>query len=168
MMYYDLIWLCYQSTRSFYNFNDRYVLSSGQYSISQLWIACTPSYPSLPPITSTHSTTKLCFCLGEELPSSVKCVDKEREALLTFKQDLVNASHRLSSWIGHDCCRWKGISCNNRIDHVTKVDLRNTYSIDAQVWDELAYDQSFVGGKLNPSLLDLKYLDYLDLSLNNP
>lgn len=112
-------------------------------------------------------TTKLCFCLGEELPSSVKCVDKEREALVTFKQDLVNASHRLSSWMGHDCCQWKGISCNNRTGHVTKVDLRNTYSIDAQVWDELAYDQSFLGGKLNPSLLDLKYLDYLDLSLNN-
>ncbi|CAN6577477.1 unnamed protein product [Malus baccata var. baccata] len=78
-----------------------------------------------------QSTTKLCFCLaGDEISSSVKtnsCIDEERQALLVFKQHLVDDSDRLSSWVGHDCCRWEGISCNNSTGHVVKMDLRNPY-----------------------------------------
>ena len=50
-----------------------------------------------------QSTTKLCFCLaGDEISSSVKrnsYTEEERQALLVFKQHLVDHSGRLSSWM---------------------------------------------------------------------
>ncbi|KAM1638529.1 hypothetical protein ACFXTN_007931 [Malus domestica] len=123
-----------------------------------------------------QSTTKLCFCLaGDEISSSVKtnsCIDEERQALLVFKQHLVDHSGRLSSWVGHDCCRWEGISCDNSTGHVVKMDLRNPYDRYGEEWaydyfdDEMAMNAS-LRGKINASLLSLKHLNYLDLSLNS-
>nr|XP_028946125.1 receptor-like protein EIX2 isoform X1 [Malus domestica]XP_028946126.1 receptor-like protein EIX2 isoform X1 [Malus domestica]XP_028946127.1 receptor-like protein EIX2 isoform X1 [Malus domestica]XP_028946128.1 receptor-like protein EIX2 isoform X1 [Malus domestica]XP_028946129.1 receptor-like protein EIX2 isoform X1 [Malus domestica]XP_028946130.1 receptor-like protein EIX2 isoform X1 [Malus domestica]XP_028946131.1 receptor-like protein EIX2 isoform X1 [Malus domestica]XP_028946132.1 rec len=114
-----------------------------------------------------QSTTKLCFCLaGEEISSSVKtnsCIDEERQALLVFKQHLVHHSGRLSSWVGHDCCRWEGISCNNNTGHVVKMDLRNPYDY----FGDERWINASLGGKINASLLSLKHLNYLDLSQNS-
>ncbi|TQD90930.1 hypothetical protein C1H46_023533 [Malus baccata] len=124
-----------------------------------------------------QTTTKLCFCLaGGELSSSVEtnsCIDEERRALLIFKQHFVDPSGRLSSWVGHDCCQWKGISCDNKTGRVVKMDLRNPYypSFDDDLayeeWDESAYEKAQLGGKINASLLSLKHLNYLDLSFND-
>ncbi|PRQ30097.1 putative non-specific serine/threonine protein kinase [Rosa chinensis] len=103
------------------------------------------------------------------------CMKEERQALLSFKQDLTDPSGRLSSWVGHQCCRWRGISCNNRTGHVAIIDLRNPYPcieyIDlwtsAWYWNSTKFEESCcLGGKLNHSLLDLKHLSYLDLSNN--
>ncbi|KAL6282985.1 hypothetical protein ACE6H2_013914 [Prunus campanulata] len=135
-----------------------------------------------------HTSSNFCFCLVDGVPStgSVRsCIEEERSALLSFKQDLKDPSGRLSSWAGRDCCQWQGISCNNRTGHVAKVNLRNPsypWNIEKlkdiiqyphsyiwtydERWDELAYKESYLGGKLNPSLLSLKYLNYLDLSYN--
>ncbi|KAM5552260.1 hypothetical protein ABKV19_026896 [Rosa sericea] len=97
-------------------------------------------------------------------------MEEERRALLSFKQDLSDPSGKLSSWAGHECCQWTGISCNNRTGHVATVDLRNTYPytfLDVQ-WNTTEYEESCLGGKLiNPSLLGLKHLSYLDLSSND-
>ncbi|KAB2601754.1 LRR receptor-like serine/threonine-protein kinase [Pyrus ussuriensis x Pyrus communis] len=98
------------------------------------------------------------------------CIEEERGALLSFKQHLTDPSGRLSSWVGHDCCQWEGISCDNRTGHATKIDLRNTYPGRLggdEEWDESAYEGSWLAGKVASSLLILKHLSYLDLSYNN-
>ncbi|KAB2636922.1 leucine-rich repeat receptor protein kinase EXS-like [Pyrus ussuriensis x Pyrus communis] len=112
-----------------------------------------------------RSTTQLCFCLASgELSSSVEtnsCIEEERRALLIFKRHLVDPSGRLSSWVGHDCCRWEGISCNNLTGHVVKMDLRNPYPYS---YYDPAYEKTQL---INASLLSLKHLNYLDLSFND-
>ncbi|PQP97524.1 leucine-rich repeat receptor protein kinase MSP1 [Prunus yedoensis var. nudiflora] len=95
-------------------------------------------------------------------------MDEERHALLAFKQDLTDPSGRLSSWVGQACCQWKGISCKKISGHVEKIDIQNTYTYTLSVfdgeWDEM--EKSSLG-EINPSLLSLKHLSYLDLSRND-
>ncbi|XVF57814.1 hypothetical protein PTKIN_Ptkin07bG0012600 [Pterospermum kingtungense] len=87
----------------------------------------------------------------------------ERKALLDFKEGLTDPSGRLSSWEGRDCCSWAGVHCS-ALGHVTKLQLPNPYSSDPDAVDATAYA---LGGEINPSLLHLKYLNYLDLSFND-
>ncbi|CAN8270740.1 unnamed protein product [Cochlearia groenlandica] len=95
---------------------------------------------------------------------SPKCISSEREALLTFKASLTDLSgQRLSSWFGPDCCTWTGVYCDNRTNHVIKIDLRNPNRVLFS--DE--YRRGCLRGKLHRSLTRLKFLTYLDLSLND-
>ncbi|KAB2636924.1 leucine-rich repeat receptor protein kinase EXS-like [Pyrus ussuriensis x Pyrus communis] len=87
------------------------------------------------------------------------CIDEERRALLIFKRHLVDPSGRLSSWVGHDCCRWEGIACNNLTGHV-----RNPYPYS---YYDPAHEKTHLGGKINASLLSLKHFNYMDLSFND-
>ncbi|KAF3435979.1 hypothetical protein FNV43_RR23071 [Rhamnella rubrinervis] len=86
--------------------------------------------------------------------SPVQCLESERQALLSFKQGLED-SKPLSSWTSNssqdDCCLWEGISCDNKTNHVVELGLS-------------AYQ---LGSEISPSLLQLKYLELLDLSFNN-
>ncbi|GMI69652.1 hypothetical protein like AT2G34930 [Hibiscus trionum] len=95
----------------------------------------------------------------------IRCTATERRALTVLRQGLTDPSGRLTSWFGEDCCTWKGIECHNRTGRVTKLDLRNPYHIFNG--DRTAYKSSCLGGKINQSLLQLEYLTYLDLSLND-
>ncbi|XP_021823963.1 probable inactive leucine-rich repeat receptor kinase XIAO [Prunus avium] len=98
-------------------------------------------------------TIKFGFCSDDH---NVRCIDIERKALLKLKQGLTDPFDRLSSWVGEDCCKWSGVGCNNITGRVNKLDLRNRN------------DYSFgFGGEINPSLLVLKDLDYLNLSMNS-
>ncbi|XP_016651503.1 PREDICTED: leucine-rich repeat receptor protein kinase MSL1-like [Prunus mume] len=111
----------------------------------------------LPGILSLK-TIQLGFC---SVDHNVGCIDIERKALLKLKQGLIDPSDRLSSWVGEDCCKWSGVGCNNITRRVNMLDLCNRYG-----YVDEATDHAF-GGEINPSLLVLKDLVYLDLSMNN-
>ncbi|XP_027923339.1 receptor-like protein EIX1 [Vigna unguiculata] len=87
-----------------------------------------------------------------------KCREKEREALLNFKQSLVDDHGILSTWNDHqnntDCCTWEGIQCNHRTAHVHLLHLHGTNS-------------QYLKGAINlTSLIPLQYIQHLDLSNN--
>ncbi|KAJ4726103.1 Leucine-rich receptor-like kinase family protein [Melia azedarach] len=106
---------------------------------------------------------KISFCNGSTY--NVGCIDSERQALLRFKQDLKDPSNRLASWSNisdGNCCTWAGVVCNNSTGHVMGLHLGNPW-----FYGEEGYEKSRLIGKINPSLLDLKHLVYLNLSNND-
>ncbi|XP_065867143.1 receptor-like protein EIX2 [Euphorbia lathyris] len=111
----------------------------------------------------------LCFVLllltrTLEADSNVRCIKNERDALLKFKHSIADPSDKLKSWVGEDCCSWQGIICNNSNGHVTKLELRGTESRYSGVKE---CEDSCLGGQISHSLVNLTYLNYLDLSVNN-
>ncbi|GMP95184.1 hypothetical protein CsSME_00044326 [Camellia sinensis var. sinensis] len=103
------------------------------------------------------------FCNGN---STVSCIAKERQALLRFKDDLTDPSSWLSSWSSNDdCCSWNGVVCDNFSGHVRELHLQGSCT---DYSDFMCNDYiPKLGGKLNPSLLNLKDLNYLNLSYND-
>ncbi|OAY39869.1 receptor-like protein EIX2 [Manihot esculenta] len=86
----------------------------------------------------------------------VQCLDSEQKALQTFKEGFQSHLDRFSSWVPEeDCCKWRGVKCENETGHVIALDLHSSDSSEA------------MQGQLRTSLLDLPYLSYLDLSLND-
>ncbi|KAB2620932.1 LRR receptor-like serine/threonine-protein kinase GSO2 [Pyrus ussuriensis x Pyrus communis] len=89
---------------------------------------------------------------------TMRCTDKEMEALLAFKQGLImdeDSQVVFSPW-GTEaakqdfptCCRWKGVSCDNQTGHVVRLHLGGYYF--------------FQGTMISPKLIELKHLKYLD------
>ncbi|XP_048422015.1 receptor-like protein EIX1 [Pyrus x bretschneideri] len=105
----------------------------------------------------------------------VRCFEREREALLAFKHGLVDHYHLLSSWgreeHKQDCCKWVGVHCSNRTNHVTQLHLGWSYlseSYSHQHKADTQYIDYFLQGKMmSPKLLELQHLKYLDLSWIN-
>ncbi|CAA2954583.1 receptor 12 [Olea europaea subsp. europaea] len=99
----------------------------------------------------------LCMKLTLVSAAEVRCIERERQALLKFKLDLVDDYGLYSSWgseeVKKDCCKWNGVSCSNVTGHVELLELVSPYN-----------DRSHLKAKLSPSLLELQYLNYLELS----
>ncbi|KAL6320659.1 hypothetical protein AAG906_008659 [Vitis piasezkii] len=93
-----------------------------------------------------------CLRVGD---AKVGCRERERQALLHFKQGVVDDYGVLSSWGNgedkRDCCKWAGVECNNQTGHVIMLDLHGGY----------------LGGKIGPSLAELQHLKHLNLSWNH-
>ncbi|XP_024922831.3 receptor-like protein EIX2 [Ziziphus jujuba] len=90
--------------------------------------------------------------------SKTKCTDAERQALLHFKDNLEDKNDILSSWSNdeykNNCCLWDGIRCDNKTGHVVMLDLSHM-------------DLSARGKYTSPPLIELRYLNYLNLNSNN-
>ncbi|KAH9648762.1 hypothetical protein KPL70_025726 [Citrus sinensis] len=93
----------------------------------------------------------------------MRCIDEEREALLTFKQSLVDEYGVLSSWgkdnDKRDCCKWRGVRCSNKTGHVKVLNLRRS--------DDENSRGTVLKGTISPALLKLHDLRHLDLSNNH-
>jgi hypothetical protein len=124
-------------------------------------------------LLSSLGIIKLTSCNEDNQTNvNVKCIHTEREALLSFKRGLTDPSGRLSSWIGEDCCQWRGVECNNQSGHVTKLHLQNPYRYPYPyefyyIYPIIEYQKSCLRGEISSSLTHLKYLNYLDLSSND-
>ncbi|XP_028760803.1 receptor-like protein EIX1 [Neltuma alba] len=91
------------------------------------------------------------------LAEGAKCIENERQALLLFKQGILqDDSGMLSTWRDgdhEDCCNWKGVHCSNETDHIQFLNLRGSSSLS---------------GKINiTSLSELHDMECLDLSGND-
>ncbi|KAF6161359.1 hypothetical protein GIB67_020423 [Kingdonia uniflora] len=107
------------------------------------------------------------FSLGT-VDATVFFTTRERQALLTLKQGLTDSKNRLSSWAGENCCMWNGVRCDNKTGHVLELDLRNPkYSYYTTNDDYETNVMAQLGNEINCSLLKLKHLKSLDLSLND-
>ncbi|XP_027922965.1 receptor-like protein EIX1 [Vigna unguiculata] len=109
------------------------------------------------------------------------CIGSERETLLKLKHDLTDPSNRLSSWnasVNPNCCEWDGVVCNNFTSHVAELHLTTPrpdvddnlpYILHLEAYEEAweDYHKLAFGGEINPCLVDLKHLNYLDLSGNH-
>ncbi|KAL3849238.1 hypothetical protein ACJIZ3_011120 [Penstemon smallii] len=109
------------------------------------------------------TTLLLAISTTAENASRIRCSERERRALLKFKEELVDEYGRLSSWGEDDdkleCCKWRGVHCHNRTNRVTLLDL-HTPSKEFQNGNTLK-------GNISTSLLELQHLQYIDLSSND-
>ncbi|KAG8381239.1 hypothetical protein BUALT_Bualt06G0101800 [Buddleja alternifolia] len=102
-------------------------------------------------------------CPLAESANTIRCIEGERQALLNFKDGLIDTNARLSSWgeeeTKTDCCKWRGVHCHNKTNHVTRLDLRGPETYYHPILP--------LKGTISTSLLQLNHLTYLDLSANN-
>ncbi|KAJ7949807.1 Leucine-rich repeat receptor protein kinase [Quillaja saponaria] len=83
----------------------------------------------------------------------ISCIEKERQALLKFKDSLEDPSNRLVSW--------KGVGCDAITGHVTKLDL-----LACSLFTSDSIIPQFEALDVTSSLLELEHLNHLDLNGN--
>ncbi|XP_020964092.1 probably inactive leucine-rich repeat receptor-like protein kinase At3g28040 [Arachis ipaensis] len=97
------------------------------------------------------------------------CDVRDKEILLKFKEGVTDPSGLLSSWKQEqDCCQWKGVRCHNITARVINLTLSCDYYDPVELVEhDDYYLQKCLTGDINLSLLDMEYLQSLDLSFND-
>nr|GMC47475.1 receptor-like protein 12 [Ipomoea batatas] len=120
-------------------------------------------FPTLPPFLAIFLCLTCAFTQRVAAQNQIRCIERERQALLDFKHGLEDDYGLLSSWGSsihqRECCNWWGIHCNNN-SHVTILDIHAPL-------DDHGFILQLKGSKVSQSLLQLKHLVYLDLSNND-
>lgn len=74
--------------------------------------------------------------ITESNSTIIRCIDEEKEALLTFEQSPVDEYGALSSWgregDKRNCCKWRGVCCNNTTSHFKVLNLRSSNDENAR------------------------------------
>ncbi|XP_055814348.1 receptor-like protein EIX2 [Solanum dulcamara] len=124
---------------------------------------------SLPLLVSVEANRTASLPLTNITEAKVRCIESERNGLLRFKKSLTDPSDRLASWIGKECCIWKGVSCDIQTGNVISLDLKDTSGNCYQKKKGylISGNSSCLGGKISPALLDLQHLEHLDLGGND-
>ncbi|XLR17650.1 hypothetical protein S83_045588 [Arachis hypogaea] len=103
----------------------------------------------------------------------IECIPSEREALLRFKHHLTDPTNRLCSWnaSNSNCCHWDYVVCSHLTFHILQLHLNTTIPSEYDEYpfpiDYFAFQRSRFSGAINDSLVELKHLNYLDLSGNS-
>ncbi|CAA2986263.1 receptor 12 [Olea europaea subsp. europaea] len=90
---------------------------------------------------------------GVGAAAEVKCIERERQALLKFKESLTGDLSGLTWGSEEDkeeCCNWYGVECSVT-GHVIRLDLSDKH----------------LRGTISPALQELQHLKYLSLKNNN-
>ncbi|WVZ14845.1 hypothetical protein V8G54_012411 [Vigna mungo] len=97
----------------------------------------------------------------------IRCIPKEREALLQFKAAIVDPYAMLSSWTTPDCCQWKGIRCTNLTAHIISLHIPGQYNESLSLGVYYEVSQRYISGEIHKSLMELRHLQYFNLSFNS-
>ncbi|KAL5722467.1 hypothetical protein ACHQM5_005983 [Ranunculus cassubicifolius] len=96
--------------------------------------------------------------VGKKTSASVRCNPQDFVGLTSFKSGiLLDTSGRLKKWIGHSCCQWEGVHCNNKTRRVTEIRLPGFISTNDFIL------QTEMKGQLSPSITLLTSLEVIDL-----
>ncbi|KAE9449522.1 hypothetical protein C3L33_18576, partial [Rhododendron williamsianum] len=99
----------------------------------------------------------------------IRCIERERQALLKFKEALLDDEARLSSWGStKDCCEWEGVQCSNHNTTTSHVTMLGVHFLGVSNLSNLRHLDLSNNNRLNSENLEwlshLSLLSHLDLS----
>ncbi|MED6224967.1 hypothetical protein PIB30_089201 [Stylosanthes scabra] len=117
---------------------------------------------------------EIAHCANSSLHLHSPCVERERQALVKFKESLNDPLNLLSSWQGIHCCQWEGISCDDVTGRIVKLDLTTSFERCQRsqpfrdhynFWETYEFEWKLFGGNPIPMFIgSMQQLRYLSLS----